>query len=186
MKKGFCKVCGMAINEKNFAINNNALPEVNSEEHLLYCPFCGAHKRYFCEDRDEIYTTVGVKLTDEELKILDHATKLEIFNGDFYMEASRRAVKEENKLMFKELGNIEYIHAKVHMKIAGIKEKPELRKIDYSRLKNDEDFIREANTREKHAVSFYNKGVVNSENSIVKEVLKAFMEIEEDHIHMTE
>ena len=120
----------------------------------------------------------------EQLK--DHATKLEIFNGDFYMEASRRAIKDENKLMFRELASIEYIHAKVHMKLAGINEKPVLKKINYDRLKNDEAFIKEANTRERHAVSFYEKGIANSENKTVKEVLKAFMDIEKDHIFMTE
>lgn len=186
MKKVFCKVCGMAINEKNFAINNNALPKGNSEEHYEYCPLCGAHNRYFCESREEIYTTDRDKLTFKELEILDHATKLEIFNGDFYMEASRRAIKEENKLMFKELANIEFVHAKVHMKLGGVVEKPELRKIDYGRLKNDEEFIKEANAREKHAVVFYDKGIANLEDKTLKEVLKAFMEIEKDHILMTE
>ncbi|MCM1990613.1 metal-iron-binding protein [Oceanirhabdus seepicola] len=186
MGKVFCKICGMSINEKNFEINNNALPEGNSEEHYEYCPFCGAHKRYFCESSEKIYTTDTEKLTIKELEIFDHATKLEIFNGDFYMEASRRAIKDENKLMFRELANIEYIHAKVHMKLGGIDKKPELRKIDYGRLKNDEEFIKEANNRERHAVSFYDKGIANSEDKTVKEVLKAFMEIEKDHIIMTE
>ena len=186
MKKVFCRVCGMAINEKNFAINNNALPEGNSEEHYEYCPFCGAHKRYFCEKREEIYTTDRDKLTLKELEFFDHAAKLEIFNGDFYMEASRRAMKNENKLMFRELANIEYLHAKIHMKLGGIGKKPELKKIDYDRLKNDDEFIKEANTRETHAVSFYDKGIANSEDKTVKEVFKALMEIEKDHILMTE
>ncbi len=186
MKKVFCKVCGMAINEKNFAMNNNAIPQGNSEQHYEYCPFCGAHRIYFCDSSEEIFTTDSEKLTIKELEILDHAAKLEFFNGDFYMEASRRAEKDENKLLFRELANIEYIHGKVHMKLAGITKKPELKKIDYGRLKNDEEFIKEANTREKHAVSFYNKGIVNSQDEIVKEVLRAFMEIEKDHIFMTE
>jgi len=186
MKNVFCKVCGMAINDKNFTINNNALPGGNSEEHYEYCPFCGAHRVYFCESREEIYAIGKDELNLKELQILDHATKLEIFNGDFYMEASIRAMNDENKVMFRELANIEYVHAKVHMKLAGTLKKPELRKIDYSRLKNDEEFIKEANTRERHAVSFYEKGIANSEDKTVKEVLKAFMEIEKDHILMTE
>lgn len=181
----YCKVCAMAINHKNYGVNEAGLPEKNEAEEILYCPFCGAGREYFTEDKKEIYSIGSGGLSPEDNILLDHAAKLEIFNGDFYEEAVKRSQSPEVKEMFAALSKIEYIHARIHLRLLGKKEKPELKKMSYERLKTDKDFIKEANEREKHAVAFYKKSMKNTENNIIKKVMEALMKIEGDHIDMT-
>lgn len=185
MENLICKICGMMISEKSLSYNQEALTAYNTPEDVRYCPFCGAHKKHFTLDKEDVYKIEEGELTQDEMRSLDHASKLEVFNGDFYAEASERSVREENKKMFKALSNIEYVHARVHLRLLGRKEMPKINKMTYERLKNDEDFMNEANTREKHAVKFYNKSIEGSENEIVKKVMECFAEIESDHIEMT-
>lgn len=57
---------------------------------------------------------------DTTLNILDHAVKLEIFNGDFYAEASKICSNKENSDIFKALSNIEYMHARIHQRLGDL------------------------------------------------------------------
>ena len=112
--------------------------------------------------------------------------KLEVFNGEFYEEASKLAKCENNKKMFKDLSNIEFMHAKVHKRLGGFKKLPKLRKPDYKRLESDEVLLEEANKLEKHAIHFYDKYSKEVDSSIVKEVFNALSEVEKQHIIITE
>jgi rubrerythrin len=185
MVKIVCTVCGMQINEKNYNFNKEAFINSNSKEKIMYCPFCGAPIEYLIEDGQEIKYNRN-KLDENSSKIIDHAVKLEIFNGDFYKKAWNMAKDENVKSMFKALSNIEYMHARIHKKIAGIKEMPVLKELDYSKYNTDKALLDLACKREKHAVNFYKKygKEINEEN--VANIFNILSQVEKKHVELTE
>lgn len=179
-----CKVCGMIINEKNYKLNEKSVPEENSTEHYKYCPFCGAGREYFSDNKSDIYAVDSNNIDEATKKILRNAVLLETFNGDFYKVAAEKAVNPEIKEMFKGLSNIEYIHAKVHKRLSGIEELPALREINYDKYDTDEKLLKASEEREKHAVEYYIKYSDKVNNETIKRVFEAFIKVEKDHIDL--
>lgn len=176
-----CSICGMIINEKNIDINKEAF--INSE--ILHCPFCGAGKEYIKEDEKPVINSAKAE-NEAERKVIDHAMKLEIFNGDFYASASKMVKNKELEKMFKSLSSIEFTHANVHRKIIGEARLPEITQIDYSKYDTDEKLKEQANIREKHAVAYYEKYMKTMDNNIIAGILKALSKVEIEHIYLTE
>lgn len=185
MSKLVCVVCGMEVNNRNFELNKNAFIDANIVEDIKFCPFCGASIEYLVGDGKE-FSYDSSKLSSDTFKIIDHAVKLEIFNGDFYKKASVLAKDEKIKKMFEALSRIEYMHAKIHKKIAGIKEDPILRDMDYSKYDKDEVLLEMACKREKHAVEYYKKYSKDIEDENIKNIFKALAIVEEEHIELTD
>ncbi|MGE5628829.1 MAG: ferritin family protein [Solirubrobacterales bacterium] len=185
MKKLICSICGLVINEKNYNFNKAAFKDENKVDNIIFCPFCGV-KSMFISEFTGILEFDRNTMDEASLKIIDHAVKLEIFNGDFYKEASNLAKDEHNKEMFKALANIEYAHAKVHKYLGGFKEDPTISKLDYSKYDNDDILLEMACKREIHAVEFYNKYKRNMESPVVKSIFDALAEVEIEHIALTE
>lgn len=185
MSKLVCVVCGMEVNNRNCEHNKDAFINSNSIEDIKYCPFCGASIEYLVQDGKEIPYD-NSKLSSSTLKIIDHAVKLEIFNGDFYKQASILAKDEKIKKMFEALSRIEYMHARIHKKIGGIKEDPILRAMDYSKYDKDEILLEMACKREKHAVEYYEKYSKNVEDENIKNIFKVLSNVEEEHIELTD
>lgn len=181
-----CKVCGMIINDKNYTLNGKSVPEKNSVEHYNYCPFCGASSEYFSENKSDIYTVNSENLDENTKKVLKNAVLLETFNGDFYKIASEKAVSLEIKEMFKGLSNIEYIHAKVHKRLLGIKEVPDLKEMNYDKYDTDEKLLKASQEREKHAVSYYVKYLDEVQNETIRKIFEAFIKVEKDHIDLAQ
>ncbi len=184
MEKIVCVICDMEINEKNYNFNKEAFINSNTKEKIMFCPFCGAPMKYLVEHGEEIKYDRS-KLDENALKIIDHAVKLEVFNGDFYKKASLMAKDENVKKMFKALSSIEYMHARIHKKIGNFKEMPVLRDMDYSKYDSDEALLSAACKREKHAVEYYEKysGEIYEENII--KIFKVLSGVEEEHIELT-
>lgn len=185
MKNLVCEICGMNLNNKNYDLNKDAFLFENNSEYIKYCPFCGAGEIYIGEN----FEAIKVKkesLDNITLNILDHAVKLEIFNGDFYSEAAKLCIEDKNKKIFKALSNIEYMHAKIHQKLAGYKKLPTISKLDYSKYNGNDDILFEmAEKREIHAVQYYKKygNVVKDEQ--INKIFKALSQVEQDHIVIT-
>ncbi|MDF2520711.1 MAG: ferritin-like protein [Clostridia bacterium] len=178
-----CIVCGMKINDKNYGINVHSFIEKNTADNIIYCPFCGAGKSYLAS-ADELYKLVPEALDRETLKVLDNAMKLEVFNGEFYQEASRMASADDVRNMFEALSSVEFTHAKVHMKLGGFGKLPALHKPDYSKYETDEQLLAEASKREQHAVHFYERNSGKIESQAIRQVLKALSEVELQHIEI--
>lgn len=174
-----CMICGMKVNKNNYMINDNSFTEKNKEDSIIYCPFCGVGSRYLSA-KDEEYKVKS--LNEEIIKILDNAMKLEVFNGEFYREASKLAVSEEVKKLFKDLSSIEFFHARVHMRIGGFDTLPSLHKPDYGKHNTDELLLLEASKREKHAVHFYERYKNKISDKRLQEILDALSEVEKQHI----
>ncbi len=179
-----CKICGMNINEKNYDFNSFAFSNKNSISNIVYCPFCGVSSIYL-SNSNEIIEIENKKLNENTLKILDHAVKLEIFNGEFYKEAAKKAKKEEISKVFQSLSQIEIFHSKIHMRLGGFTKTPTLAKINYDKYDCDNELLQLAKEREEHAVYYYEryKNEVCDEN--LKRIFEALIEVENDHINLT-
>ena len=176
-----CKICGMEINERNYNFNELAFTNKNSKDNIIYCPFCGAGKEYLSES-DEIIKVESNLLNENTLKILDHAVKLELFNGDFYSTAASRAKSNEVKKVFEALANIEKFHSKLHQKLGGFVKTPNLNKVNYDKYNSDSALLELAKQKEEHAVSYYEryKNEVNDDNLF--EIFEALADVEKEHI----
>lgn len=184
MESLICAVCGMSINYRNLYANKHSFVRPNTEGNIDCCPFCGVGRLYLSEE-NEIYQVDRLALSAESIRILDNAMKLEVFNGEFYLEASRLAQSEELKLMFKDLSSIEFTHARVHMRLGGFDRLPKLHKPDYSKHNTDELLLMEAAKREKHAVHFYEKYINKVNSDMIRKALIALSEVEKQHIEIT-
>ena len=176
-----CKICGMEINEKNYNFNELAFTNKNSIDNIIYCPFCGVGKRYLSED-NEIITVESNLLSENALKILDHAVKLELFNGDFYNTAARMSKSEEVKKIFEALAKIEIFHSKIHQKLGGFTKAPNLNKVNYDKYDSDNALLELAKQKEEHAVGYYEKYKNEVNDNNLFEIFEALADVEKEHI----
>lgn len=176
-----CAVCGMMINSRNLNINEHSFIKANTELNIDSCPFCGVGSLYLAEG-NETYQVVLQTLNAESIRVLENAMKLEVFNGEFYQEASKLAQSEAVARMFKDLSSIEFMHARIHMRLGGFNSLPRLHKPDYSKHNTDEQLLVEAAKRERHAVHFYERNSSKVNSDVVRKAFGALMEVEKQHI----
>lgn len=176
-----CIICGMNINSNNYMLNGYSLIEKNQEKNIKSCPFCGVDQSFLIHS-GEIYKVSSNDLTAQEIKVLDHAVKLEVFNGEFYKEASQLAKDKNISNLFSDLSKIEFMHAKIHKNLGGFDLLPTLQKPDYStRLDSDLLLLDEATKREHHAIEFYKKKSCLVNNPVLLKVFKALSDVEKQH-----
>lgn len=183
MMKQKCQICGMLIHNKNYKLNAMTYTATNSEKHIVRCPFCGVTATYI--GQGDLAIGVPSDLTKEQIKILEMAMKLEVFNGQFYENASNMAEADELKKLFAELSKIEWMHARVHKLYGGFNQLPELRIPDYTRHNTDSLLLREAHKREKHAITFYNR-YYHKVPEVIQRVFDSLMAVEQEHIAVIE
>lgn len=187
MKDYICVVCGMKINEKNLNLNSAGYMSLNTEEDIKYCPFCGAEGSFIIASDDIKVENIGTEFMDNiTSKIIDSASKLEVFNSDFYKEASKLAENSKVKEMFLALSNIELMHARIHVKLLGGIDLPQVSKLNYDKYKGDDSLLKLACLREKHAVEFYNRHIKDISIIRVKKIFEALSNVEQSHILMTQ
>jgi rubrerythrin len=146
------------------------------------CPFCGAHRRYIKEVKGA-NVTFDVELNEKDKANAEHALQVEISNAAFYFCAAEKTDDTEGKLLFKALGKVEAEHASVWRKILKLDSIP---KGDDSCHSGNKENLEESHARETRAIEFYKKAAVESENSRVKQIFEAFVEVETDHLHLSE
>lgn len=179
-----CPVCGKYVNANNYNFNSEAFIDKNKEDSIVYCPFCGASSIFFSTS-GEVYNINSQELDKNTLKIIDHAVKLEIFNGDFYLKASEMCKSDKLKEMFKSLSSIEYEHSRIHMRLGGFKETPVLINMNYSSYNTDEKLLKAASMREEHAVNYYEKYSKKINNKVLSKIFKILRDVEKIHIQLT-
>jgi rubrerythrin len=154
------------------------------ERKPVSCPFCGAHESYFVKaaEWDLLYSRTLSDITKQNLmKALD----LEINNTNFYKAVSGKSENTYISSMFKGLSKVEGEHASVickHLKIV----KPDSDAGADKAADSDEANIEEANRRERNAVKFYGQASSQAVEAEIKEFFKALMQIESDHIILTD
>ncbi|EHJ02416.1 hypothetical protein CDLVIII_5953 [Clostridium sp. DL-VIII] len=180
-----CKICGMDINERNYNYNESAFLNKNSKDNIIYCPFCGVGHEYL-SDENEIINLESSVLDEKTLKILDHAVKLELFNGDFYNTAANMAKDVEVKRVFEALAKIEIFHSRIHQRLGGFKEAPNLSKVSYDRYDTDRALLELAKLKEEHAVSYYERYKYEVSNEKLFKIFEALAGVEKEHIVLVE
>ena len=148
------------------------------------CPFCGAHEKYFVLASEWKLLHAKV-LSDVSKENLTKALDLELNNTNFYMAASLKSKDVKTSSMFKGISKVEREHASALCKHLQI-EKPDTNVGADQALDTDEENMKEANRRERSAVKFYGQAIQESVEEEIKEFFKALVEIESDHIVLTD
>ena len=165
-----CKICGEAyINDRKPS----------------RCPFCGAYEKYLIDSKE--YDDTGdwdVELNATDKANVEKALGVEISNNLFYKCSSNKVKELDGQKLFKILAKVEGEHASVWKKIL------KLDKIKWEPPETCvEDFkanLEDSHAREERAIKFYGEAVAAAENPRVKEIFQAFVEVETDHLKLSE
>lgn len=152
------------------------------EEPPANCPFCGAHKKHIKEAK-EAKASFDVELDDKDKANAEHAIQVEASNAAFYFCAANKTDDEEGKILFKALGKVEAEHASVWKKILKLESFPKA--TDTCHTSNKEN-LEDSHARETRAIEFYKKAAEESEDERVKQIFEAFVEVETDHLQLSE
>lgn len=147
------------------------------------CPFCGAYENFIVEAKD-FRETFDVELNEKDLENAKHALEVEISNVQFYFCAAEKTDDEEGKQLFKALGKVEAEHASVWRKILKLP-KEAIPESDQCSTSNQEN-LKESHERETRAIKFYKQAAKESENARVKQIFGAFVQVETDHLKLSE
>jgi len=154
------------------------------EEKPGSCPFCGAHQNYFVLAK-EWSLIKSASLSDVSRENLKKALDLEINNTNFYKAVSEGSKDTYVQSMFKGLSKVEREHASAICKHLEIQKPDSDVGLDKA-VDSDQDNIAEANGRERRAVKFYAEAAGQALEPELKEYFKALMQIEADHIVLTD
>ena len=152
------------------------------EEPPANCPFCGAHKKHIKEAKKAV-VNFDVELNDTDKANAEHSLQVEVSNATFYQCAEKKTDDEEGKLLFKALRKVEFEHANIWKKILKLDNIPEAN--DLCHVDNKEN-LQESHSREEKTIGFYKKAEEEAENERVKQIFKALIEIETDHLQLSE
>ncbi|MEA3488775.1 MAG: ferritin family protein [Candidatus Omnitrophota bacterium] len=169
MKVYRCRVCGEVY---------------IGEEKPKSCPFCGAHETYFVLAKEWKLLYIDL-LSDISKDNLRKALDLEINNTNFYKAVSGKSKDIYISSMFKGLSKVEREHASAlckHLKI----QRPDSNVGSDEAVDSDQENIKEANRRERSAVKFYGEAMKQAPEKEIKEFFNALMQIESDHIVLTD
>ncbi|MFX1394720.1 MAG: ferritin family protein [Promethearchaeota archaeon] len=149
------------------------------------CPFCGAYEEYLVDSKK--YDDTGdwdVELNETDKANVEKALAVEISNNLFYKCASKKVKELDGQKLFKILAKVEGEHASVWKKILKMDkikwEPPETCVEDY---KAD---LKDSHAREERAIKFYGEAAAAAKNKRVKEIFKAFIDVETDHLKLSE
>jgi len=146
------------------------------------CPFCGAHGKYIKEAKNLI-VNFNVELNEKDKANAEHALKVEISNAAFYFCAAEKTDDPEGKLLFKALGKVEAEHASIWKKILKL---DSIAKGNESCFVKNRENLEDSHSRETRAIDFYKKAEAESVNERVKQIFGALVEVETDHLHLSE
>ncbi len=147
------------------------------------CPYCGAQEEYL-KKIENYERLMPEKITEKSRENIKEAIKLEIDNAKFYNCAYEKTENEDDAAIFKRLRKIEAEHAEL---LAEIIDVPEKEIPDYEECSEDaEENYKDAHDREDRAIKSYSKFAKEAENPKVKEVFEAIVEIESDHLDLSE
>jgi rubrerythrin len=152
------------------------------EEPPANCPFCGANKKFIKEAKDA-KVNFDVELNEKDRANAEHALEVEVSNAAFYFCAADKTDDAEGKLLFKALGKVEAEHASVWKKVLKL---DSVQKGDDTCSTDNKENLENSHARETRAIEFYKKAAEESENERVKQIFEAFVEVETDHLQLSE
>jgi len=146
------------------------------------CPFCGAHLSYIKEAKTA-KVNFDIALSDKDKANAEYALKVEVSNSSFYFCAADKTDNAEGKLLFKALAKIEAEHAVIWKKILKLPAVPAGNETCFSENPKN---LQESHDREARAIAFYRKAGEEADNARVKEIFEALVEVETDHLYLSE
>lgn len=146
------------------------------------CPFCGAHQKYIIEAK-KAKVSFDVVLNDKDKANVEHALQVEVSNAAFYFCAAKSTDDDEGKLLFKALGKVEAEHAAIWRKILKLDSVPVAS--DHCHVSNKEN-LEDSHARETRAIDFYKRAASESDNGKIKQIFVALVEVETDHLLLSE
>ncbi len=152
------------------------------DESPTNCPFCGAKEKFIKKFKDA-EVNFDVELNEKDKANAEYALEVEISNTAFYFCAAEKVSEEEGKKLFKALGKVEAEHASVWKKILKL---DSIQKGEDQCSTDYKEDLEDSHKRETKAIEFYKKAAAESENQRVKEIFEAFVEVETDHLELSE
>ena len=152
------------------------------EEPPANCPFCGAHRKHIKEAK-KAKVNFDVKLSPKERQNAEESLKKESSNAAFYFCAAKETNDDEGKLLFKALAKVESEHAVIWRKLLKLDAIPAAK--DKCHNDNKEN-LKESHERETKTINFYINALKESTNERIKQVFSALIEIETDHLQLSE
>jgi rubrerythrin len=146
------------------------------------CPFCGAHRQYIVEAK-EAQVSFDVELNETDRANAQRALDVEVSNSTFYFCAAKKTGDDEGKILFKALGKVEKEHASIWKKVLKLDSIPEGSE---TCSEDNRENLQESHDRETRAIEFYRKAADESGSERLKELFTALVEIETDHLDMSE
>lgn len=156
-------------------------PYIGSQK-PTHCPFCGAHAEYLVDAKDW-HDKNNVTLSEISRKNLLEALQLEVNNSAYYKQAFENAKDPYYLALFKALSKIEAEHAAAIIKIVKA-ERPDPKAV--TALESEKEYLALAHERELKATAFYAKSIEEAVEERVRELFTALVEIEKDHILLSE
>lgn len=146
------------------------------------CPICSASPDKFVKNTDET-DSFDLELKEIDVKNAQKALDVEVSNSTFYFCAAEKSDRQSERKLFLALGDVEYQHAVIWQNILKLKEMPKSDdKCSVSSLGN----LEESHRREDFAIKFYAEAAETSENARMKSLFIALVEIETDHLNMSQ
>ena len=170
VKVWVCKICGEAY-------INDGKPD--------RCPFCGAYKKYLVEAKD--YDDTGawdVELNEVDKANAEKALGVEISNTLFYKCSSKKVKELDGQKLFKILSKVESEHASVWKKILKM-DKIQWEPAETCEVEYRAD-LKDSHSREERAIKFYTGAAIAAKSARVKQIFEAFIEVETDHLKLSE
>lgn len=148
------------------------------------CPHCGVHYKYMVYPKDYIhYEEVEThEITEEDL---NRALELEVECEALYRKMAEVAENRITESYFRRLARHEEGHKKELAVILGV-DSPELPDVSDEIFGNDRDNFMFALEAEKKAIAHYKKSLQRSRHERVKNIFRAFLEVEERHKDLAE
>ncbi|MFH2027640.1 MAG: ferritin family protein [Nanoarchaeota archaeon] len=146
------------------------------------CPFCGAKEKYI-KDFKDAKVNFDVELNEKDRSNAEHALQVELSNAAFYFCAAAKVKELEGQKLFKALAKVEAEHAAIWKKILKLKDAPPG---NDGCSENYTDDLKDSHARETRAIEFYSKAAEESENERIKQLFGALVEVETDHLQLSQ
>lgn len=161
--------------------------KICSEPYIGYeppgnCPFCGAHMEWIIPAEEWKYAD-DIQLSEKSRKNLEAALELEIGNARFYLCVSKASKDHFVQGMFKALFKVETEHAHLHARVLKV-QKPDIDLDQNMCTAIDKSSVKESLQREIDAVAHYGKFLGETKEPRLREIFKALVDIEGDHIQL--
>ncbi|MCK4383930.1 MAG: hypothetical protein KAW66_11590, partial [Candidatus Lokiarchaeota archaeon] len=125
-----------------------------------------------------------VELNKKDKANAEKALEVEVSNNIFYKCASKKTPELDGQKIFKILAKVEAEHASVWKKILKLEN---VKYPKYDKCASEyKPNLEESHSREDRAIKFYGQAAAEAKNERVKEIFQAFVEVETDHLHLSE